>query len=81
MNKQLLEDADMELEGFKKSLPPRILLLLMSELKKLDNYDDIDAAVQQTMNDLNMTVKDTVQKVDEGILRLKFLCVVLGSHF
>lgn len=67
MHKQILEDADTEIENFKKSLPPHVLKLTMGELKNLETYDDVDAAVQQTMNALNMTVKDTMQKVDEGI--------------
>lgn len=78
MHKQILEDADMEIESFKKGLPPRVVKLTMGELKKLKSYDDIDAAVLQTMSDLNLTVKETIQKADEG--KLLFGVVVVGSH-
>lgn len=81
MHKQILEDADMVIENFKKSLPSRVLKLTMSDLKNLNNYGDIDADVQQTMNDLNMTVKETIQKADEGnfgvISNLLYLCGIL----
>lgn len=77
MHKQILEDADTEMENFKKSLPARILKLTMGELKKLSSYDDVESAVQQTMCDLNMTVKETIQKADEGI----FSVVLLRSVF
>jgi hypothetical protein len=83
MHKQILEDADMEIENFKKSLPPRVLKLTFGELKKLQSYDDVDAAIQQTMNDLNMTVKETIQKADEGIseLMLYLFMWYIGLHF
>lgn len=69
----------MEIENFKKSLPPRVLKLTFGELKRLQSYEDVDAAVQQTMNDLNMTVKETIQKADEGTITLYiiYFCVVL----
>jgi hypothetical protein len=68
LQQQNLDDAEMEMENFKKQLGVRILKLTMSELRKMETYDDdVETAVEQTMNDLNMTVKETVHKADEGM--------------
>lgn len=70
MYQQELDDADVLMENFKKNLGPSILEMTMGELSKYQLYDDIEITLQQNINDMNMTIKETLkenlQKCDDG---------------
>lgn len=51
-------------DELKNSIPGKILKLPMGELKKLTNFNDI--LIEEKMNNLNVTVMDTLQRADEG---------------
>ncbi|XP_070493359.1 borealin-like isoform X3 [Chironomus tepperi] len=58
-----LQDAETEIENFKTELGPYILLKTMGEIKHMKSLSD---SAEKTIHDLNMTVKDTIQKPDEA---------------
>lgn len=65
LQQQNLNDVEIENEAFKKQLGPHILKLTMGELKKLKNLSD--APEGKAMNELNHTIKETLNKTsDEG---------------
>jgi len=73
-----LEDAEMEIENLKMELGPSILKKTMGEIKQMKSLSD---SVEKTVHELNMTVKETLQKPDEGIYSLINSFLILTIHF
>lgn len=73
-----LEDADMEIENFKTELGTIILMKTMGEIKQMKSLSD---PFEKTVHELNMTVKETLQKPDEGTYSLINSFFILTIHF
>lgn len=59
-----LREIDDKFEELKSSIPAHILAMNIGELKKLKDFNE--ALIEEKMSNLNMTVMENVQKVDEG---------------
>jgi hypothetical protein len=66
---QTVDDFETEIEDYKTELGPRVLKMTMGDLRLSIDFNDL-AKLDKTMNKLNQTVKDTMQKADEGNLIL-----------
>lgn len=77
-----LRDIDDKFEEFKTSFPSRILSMKIKDVMKLTDVNDI--IIDEKMSNLNVTVKESAQKADEGkfaMLLLKFHTFLFPSHF
>lgn len=59
-----LRQIDEKFEELVRSIPAHILAMTMGEVKKLKDFNEV--LIEEKMSNLNMTVMETVQKVDEG---------------
>jgi len=78
LNKALRE-ITVKFDELKRSIPEHILSMKMKDVRKLTSFDDI--IVDEKMNNLNVTVKETVQRADEGkiyLFRLSFGALVFS---
>ncbi|KAL7032766.1 hypothetical protein ACKWTF_007394 [Chironomus riparius] len=60
-----LQDAETEFENFKTELGSNLLMKTLGEIKQMKSLFD---SAEKTIHELNMTVKDTTQRPDEGYL-------------
>jgi hypothetical protein len=70
-----LDYAEKEIESFKMTLGMSILKLTFGDLKKMNSYDEVESELKQTMKDINLTLKETAHKNDDGMLHTYYyLC-------
>lgn len=70
-----LRDIDDKFADIKRSIPKHILEMKMKEIEDYSSFDEI--ILDEKMSNLNATLKDTVQKADEGENRsilILFMC-------
>lgn len=67
-----LREIDSKIDELKRSVPAHILSMKLCDVFKLKDFSDM--CVEEKMTNLNVTVKETVQKADEG--ELKFISLV-----
>jgi hypothetical protein len=59
-----IREVDSKIAELKASIPPRILSMKLCDVFKLKDFTDV--CIEEKMTNLNVTVKETVQKADEG---------------
>jgi hypothetical protein len=64
-NKELREIEE-KFEEIKRLIPAHILSMKLCDVQKLKNFNDTQ--MEEKMTNLNVTIKETVQKADEGKL-------------
>jgi predicted transcriptional regulator len=73
-----LRQIEMKFKEIKKQIPPSILKMKVSEVRLLNDLSD-EILIEEKMTNLNVTIKETVQKVDEGKSKLSNFGA-LGLH-
>lgn len=59
-----LREIDSKIDELKRSVPAHILSMKLCDVFKLEDFTDV--AVEEKVTNLNVTVKETIQKADEG---------------
>lgn len=79
-NKEMRE-VDSKFEELKNRIPPHILKMKMGDVMMMTDFNEL--LIDEKMNSLNMTVKETVMKADEGKCdSIYFMSMfVVGAHF
>lgn len=73
-----MRNFDSKMEEIKKSIPERILRMKLCDVMNLKSFSD--ELIEEKMTNLNVTIKETVQKADEGKIFF-FLSVFSLSSF
>lgn len=73
-----LRTLDSSLEKIKKEIPQNVLKMTMKEASQLKVL--IEANVDENRQNLNVTVKETMSKADEGKF-INFILLMLHYHF
>jgi borealin len=61
-----LRDATNNMNQIKKMVPPHIMKMTLKDLKKLTSFAEV--TTNENKNNLNVTVKETMSKADEGYI-------------
>jgi hypothetical protein len=59
-----MREIDSKIDELKRSVPAHILSMKLCDVFKLEDFTDV--AVEEKVTNLNVTVKETIQKADEG---------------
>jgi hypothetical protein len=74
-----LREIDAKFEELKKSVPAHILMMKICDVMLLNDFNDI--VIEEKMTNLNVTVKETVQKADEGEQKKNLWFIWFSSIF
>ena len=72
-----MRDFDLKIEEIKQSIPVHILSMKLCDVLNLKSFND--NCIEEMMTNLNVTIKETVQKADEG--KIFFLFSVFSASF
>lgn len=64
-----IREIDAEFENIKRSIPPHVLCMKMKDVRKLKDLNEKlieEKIIEEKMTNLNVTVKETVNKADDG---------------
>lgn len=67
-----LREIDSKVDELKRSIPAHILSMKLCDVFKLEDFTDV--AVEERITNLNVTVKETIQRADEG--KSRFISLV-----
>lgn len=75
-----LREIEASFEAIKRSIPPHVLAMKIKDVRQLNDLND--KVIEEKMTNLNVTVKETVQRADEGKLHRRFIvCCYLCRCF
>lgn len=72
-----MREIDKGFEELKRSIPDHIRSMTVAEVMKMQSFNDF--IVEEKMTNLNATMKETIEKADDGKL-INFLWCIFGSH-
>ena len=64
--RQVLKQIDIKIQNIRNQLPENVLSMKLRDLMSGEPMDTDDVVLQKTMNNLDVTVKQTISKGDEG---------------
>jgi hypothetical protein len=64
-----VREIDSQFESIKRSIPPHVLCMKLKDVRKLKDWNEKlmeEKVIEEKMTNLNVTVKETVNKADDG---------------